>query len=87
MQVTGKLETFSVFFIAFLEYLLNCEHFQKKSEPHGSSISEVIDSQRRAYLRAKRSSFWKLCGSERGKVSLTLLKSAEKYLHSTFLSV
>ena len=30
MQLTGKLETFSMFFIAFLECALNCEHFQKK---------------------------------------------------------
>ena len=47
-----KLDTFSPFFIALLESALNFEHFEKKSEPHGSSIFEVIDSQRRVYLRA-----------------------------------
>ena len=52
MQLSEKLETFSPFFIAFLESALNFEHFEKKNEPHSSSISEVIDSQRRAYLNA-----------------------------------
>ena len=87
MQLTAKLQTFSLFFIAFLEYSLNCEHLEKKSEPHGFSISEVIDSQKRVYLRAKWSCFWKLFGSERGNVSLKLLKSAEKYHYPTLLSV
>ena len=52
MQLSGKLKTFSGFFIAFLESTLNFEHFEKKNEPHSSSISEVIDSQRRVYLNA-----------------------------------
>ena len=38
--------------MAFLECTLNFENFEKKSEPHSSSISEVIDSERRAYLNA-----------------------------------
>ena len=49
-QLSKKLNTFSQFFIAFLECTLNLEHFEKKNEPHSSSISEVIDSERRAYL-------------------------------------
>ena len=40
------------FFIAFLESTLNFEDFEIKNEPHSSSISEVIDSERRAYLNA-----------------------------------
>ena len=52
MQLSEKLETFSGFFIAFFESALNFEHFEKKNEPHSSSISEVIDSQRRVYLNA-----------------------------------
>ena len=31
---------------------LNLEHFEKKNEPHSSSISEVIDSGRRVYSNA-----------------------------------
>ena len=46
MQLTGKLGTFSTFFSAILEFALNFDHFQIKDEPHGYSISEVIDSQR-----------------------------------------
>ena len=87
MQLTGKLQKFSLFFIAFLEYSLNCEQFEKKSEPHDLSISEAIHSQRRFYSRGKRSSFGKLFRSERVKVPLKLLKSAEKYYYPTFLSV
>ena len=52
MQLSKKLERFSGFFIAFLESALNFEHLKKKNEPHGSSISEVIDSLRRVYLNA-----------------------------------
>ena len=52
MQLSEKLATFSQFFVAFFESALNFEHFEKKSEPHSSSISEVIDFQRRVYLNA-----------------------------------
>ena len=47
MQLTGKLQTFSLFFIAILQLALNFKHFEIKDEPHGYSISEVIDSERR----------------------------------------
>ena len=47
MQLSQK---FWCFFIAFFEFPLNFEHFEKTNEPHSSSISEVIDSDRRAYL-------------------------------------
>ena len=47
-----QLKTFSSFFIAFLEFELNFEHFEKKNEPLSSSISEVISSERHAYLSA-----------------------------------
>ena len=49
-QLPEKLEIFSRFLIEFLEFALNFEHFEKKDEPHGSSISEVTESQRRVYL-------------------------------------
>ena len=52
LQLSEKLKTFSQFFIAFLESTLNFEHFEKKDEPHSSSIYEVTDSERRAYLNA-----------------------------------
>ena len=51
-QLSGKLKEFSRFFIAFYESALNFEHYEKKSQPHSSSISEVIDSQRHVYLNA-----------------------------------
>ena len=50
-QLSEKLKTFSQFFIALLECTLNVEHFEK-NKSHSSSISEVIDSERRAYLNA-----------------------------------
>ena len=57
MELPGKLEIFSCFFIAFLESTLNFQHFEEKHEPHGSSIFEVIHSQRRVYLEHERSCF------------------------------
>ena len=55
MELSGKLMielTFSWFFIAVFESALNFPHLEKKNQPHSSSISEVIDSQRRVYLNA-----------------------------------
>ena len=49
-----KQKTFSGFFIAFLRYTWNGEHFQKKEVPSSLSISEIIDSKRGGYL-----SVWK----------------------------
>ena len=47
-----KQKTFSGFFIAFLKYIWNGEHFQKKVESSNLSISEIIDSKRGGYLSA-----------------------------------
>ena len=52
VQLSEKLKRFYQFFIAFSESALNFEHFEKKNEPHSSSISEVIDSQRRVHSNA-----------------------------------
>ena len=52
MQLSEKSKPFSKFFITFSESTLNFKQFEKKKEPHSSSISEVIDSERRAYLNA-----------------------------------
>ena len=43
-------KTFSGFFIAFLKYAWNLEHFQKKDEYPSLIISEIIDAERRGYL-------------------------------------
>ena len=52
-QLSEKPNTFFELFIAFLKSRLNFEHFEKKkNELHSSSISEVIGSERRAYLNA-----------------------------------
>ena len=50
MQLSQKQNTFSGFFIAFLECACNLEHFQKKDEYPSLIISEIIDAQRRGYL-------------------------------------
>ena len=53
MQLSVKPKTFvNQFFIAFLESTLNLNILKKQNEPHRSSISEVTDSERRAYLNA-----------------------------------
>ena len=60
MQLTEK-KIFCCIFIPFLESTLNSKHFEKEM----SLLSEVIDSDKRAYLNEKRSSFWKPFDSER----------------------
>ena len=48
--LSQKQNTFSAFFIAFLKYAINLEHFQKKDEYPSLIISEIIDAERRGYL-------------------------------------
>ena len=51
-QLSEKLKNFSEFFIRILDVTFLNGIFWNKNEPHSSSISEVIDSERRAYLNA-----------------------------------
>ena len=48
--LSQKQETFSGFFIAFLKYALNLEHFEKKDEYPSLDTSRIIDSERGCYL-------------------------------------
>ena len=48
--LSPKQQTFSEFFIAFLKFAWNLEHFQKKDEYPSLIISEIIDAERRGYL-------------------------------------
>ena len=48
--LSQKQKTFSGFFIAYLKYAWNLEHFQKTDEYPSLIISEIIDAQRRGYL-------------------------------------
>ena len=48
--LSQKQKTFSGFFIAFLKYAWNLEHFQKKDGYPSVIISEIIDAERRGYL-------------------------------------
>ena len=48
--LSQKQNTSSGFFIAFLKYAWNLEHFQKKDEYPSLIISEIIDAERRGYL-------------------------------------
>ena len=59
MQSSEKLKIFSRFWIEFLESALNFEHFKKKKQPDGSSISDINDSQRRVYVNAQKVFFVK----------------------------
>ena len=45
-----KQKTFSVFFLAFLKFALNLEHFEKKNEYSSLVISKVIDSEIGVYI-------------------------------------
>ena len=48
--ISQKQKTFSGFFIAFLEYASNLEHFEKKDEHASLIITEIIDSEIVGYL-------------------------------------
>ena len=48
--LSHKQKTFSEFFIAFLKWAWNLEHFQKKDDYSSLIISEIIDAERRGYL-------------------------------------
>ena len=50
MQLSQKQKTFSGFFIPFLKFAWNLEHFQEKDEYVSLIISEIIDAERRGYL-------------------------------------
>ena len=49
--ISQKQKTFSRFFIAFLKCAWNLEHFLKKDEYPSLIISEIIDTERRGYLK------------------------------------
>ena len=48
--LSQKVKTFSGFFIAFLKWALNVEHFEKKDEYRSLIISEIIESERGGYF-------------------------------------
>ena len=48
--LSQKQNPFFGFFIAFLKYAWNLEHFQKKDEYSSLIISENIDAEKRGYL-------------------------------------
>ena len=52
MELSETPKIFCCIFIAFLESILNSEHFEKENQSPSLIISEVIDSERRTYLNA-----------------------------------
>ena len=48
--LSQKQKTFCWFFIAFLKFSWNLEHFKKKDKYHSLIISEIIDVETRGYL-------------------------------------
>ena len=49
--LSQKQKIFSGLFIAFLKCAWNLEHFEKKDEYSSLIISEIIDAERRGYLK------------------------------------
>ena len=49
--LSPKIKTFSEFFIAFVKCAWTLEHFQKKDEYPSVIISEIIEAERRGYLK------------------------------------
>ena len=83
MQISRKLKTFSGFFIAFLESILNLEHFQKKDQSPSLSITEIGNCQTCRYLNVKNPSFIQRFGRQHVTGSKTLLGSAGNQFHTT----
>ena len=50
MPLSQKQKTFCGFFLAFLKYPINLEHFEKKYEYPNLGISKIIESERSGYL-------------------------------------
>ena len=50
-SLSKKQKIFSGFFIALLKCAWNLEHFQKKDEYFSLIIYEIIDTERRGYLK------------------------------------
>ena len=48
--LSEKEKTLSRFFIAFLKWAWNLEHFQKRDEYPSLIISEIIDAKERGYI-------------------------------------
>ena len=48
--ISQKQKIFSRFFIEYLEYASNLEHFEKKDQHPSPVFSEIIDSQTVGYL-------------------------------------
>ena len=48
--ISQKQKMFSGFFIAYLEWASNLEHFEKKDEHPSQVISEIVDSETVGYL-------------------------------------
>ena len=48
--LSQKEKTFFKFFIAFLKFACNLEHFEKKDEYPSVIISEIMDCERGGYL-------------------------------------
>ena len=50
-SLSKKQKIFSGFFIALLKCAWNLEHFQKKDEYSSLIIYEIIDTEKRGYLK------------------------------------
>ena len=51
IPASQKQKFFSRIFIPFVKYAWNLEHFQKKDEYPSLIISEIIDAEKRGYLK------------------------------------
>ena len=50
MPISHKQNIFFGFFIAFLKWAWNLEHFPKKDEHPRLIISEIVDAEKRGYI-------------------------------------
>ena len=88
MQLSRKQKTFSHFFSAFLKFILNFEHFQRKKMSLIADVFLKLRIQKNLVRSISKNSGLK--GSFRkqhGKRAQTLLKFAWQHLYDNYSSV
>ena len=76
LQLSQKQNAFSQFLAQFLKSRLNFKYFEKKGDPHGFIISEIMASENVVRQMSKKSGFRGTFDKQDGKRIKALLKSA-----------
>ena len=88
MELSRKQKTFSHFFSAFLKFILNFEHFQRKKMSLIADVFLKLRTQKNLVRSISKNSGLKgSFGKQHGKRVQTLLKFAWQHLYDNYSSV